>query len=218
MVTRHLHHAPSGATSPTPAVEPLTTDPFGVIRSEIVADPVNAAAVRRGWSPLFTASAKARVAIIGQAPGVRAQESGIPWNDQSGSTLRKWMGVNDEEFYESGLIALMPMDFFYPGKGRTGDLPPRRGFAATWHPRLFALMPEIELTLLIGTYAQSYYLDRSSKMTLTDTVRAFREYLPARFPLVHPSPLNFRWQRKNPWFAEGVLPVLGAEVRRALKT
>jgi uracil-DNA glycosylase len=194
------------------------TDPFEVIRSAIVADPINAAAVRRGWSPLFTASPNARVAIIGQAPGIKAQDSGIPWNDASGSTLRNWMGVTDEEFYDSGLIALMPMDFFYPGKGRTGDLPPRRGFAANWHPRLLDLMPDIQLALLIGTYAQAHYLDRSSKVTLTETVRAFRQYLPTQFPLVHPSPLNFRWQAKNPWFAQEVLPTLSSEVRRALKT
>jgi uracil-DNA glycosylase len=217
MVSPHIHHDTSGATF-TPPSEALTGDPFEVIRSEIVADPINAAALRRGWSPLFTSSANARVAIIGQAPGVRAQESGIPWNDPSGHTLRNWMGVSDEVFYESGLIALVPMDFFYPGKGRTGDLPPRRGFAATWHPRLFDLMPDVQLTLLIGTYAQTYYLDKSSKMTLTETVRGFREYLPAQFPLVHPSPLNFRWQSKNPWFAEDVLPALGSEVRRALNT
>lgn len=189
-------------------------DTFATIRSAIVADPDNAWAAQRGWDPLYAAASSARLVIVGQAPGVRAQESGIPWDDPSGVTLRSWLGVSDAEFYESGAISLLPMDFYYPGRGRSGDLPPRRGFAATWHPQLLALMPEVQLTLLIGRYAQSHYLGSTAKRTLTETVRAFRDYLPSMIPLVHPSPLNFRWQAKNPWFAEDVLPALGTEVRR----
>lgn len=192
-------------------------DVFEAVRSAIVADPENVWAAERGWGPLYTAGPKARLVIIGQAPGMRAQVSGIPWNDPSGVTLREWLGVSDSEFYESGAISVLPMDFYYPGRGRSGDLPPRRGFAATWHPQLLALMPDVRLTLLIGKYAQSHYLGSTAKRTLTETVRAFREYLPsAVMPLVHPSPLNFRWQAKNPWFAEEVLPALGTEVRRIL--
>ena len=192
-------------------------DTFATIRSAIVADPDNAWAAQRGWDPLYTAGSRARLVVVGQAPGVRAQESGIPWDDPSGVRLRGWLGVSDAEFYESGVISLLPMDFYYPGRGRSGDLPPRRGFAATWHPQLLALMPDVQLTLLIGKYAQSHYLGSTAKRTLTETVRAFREYLPSMIPLVHPSPLNFRWQAKNPWFAEDVLPALGTEVRRILE-
>lgn len=192
-------------------------DTFATIRSAITDDPVNAAAAQRGWMPLYSATANARIVIVGQAPGVRAQESGIPWNDASGATLRSWLGVTDEEFYDSGTISLLPMDFYFPGRGRTGDLPPRRGFAAAWHPRLLTLMPHVQLTLLIGTYAQNHYLGSAAKPTLTETVRSFREYLPSKMPLPHPSPLNFRWQAKNPWFVEDVLPTLGADVQRALK-
>jgi len=192
-------------------------DSFAAIRSALVADPDNAWAAQRGWDPLYAAAPSARLVVVGQAPGARAQESGIPWDDPSGVTLRDWLGVSDAEFYDSERISLLPMDFYYPGRGRSGDLPPRRGFAATWHPQLLALMPEVQLTLLIGEYAQSHYLGSTAKRTLTETVRAFGDYLPSMIPLVHPSPLNFRWQAKNPWFAEDVLPALGMEVRRILQ-
>lgn len=192
-------------------------DTFAAIRSAIVADPDNAWAAQRGWDPLYTAGRRARLVIVGQAPGMRAQLSGIPWNDASGVALRDWLGVSDSEFYESGAISLLPMDFYYPGRGRSGDLPPRRGFAATWHPQLLTLMPKVRLTLLVGKDAQTHYLGSTAKRTLTETVRAFREYLPSVIPLVHPSPLNFRWQARNPWFAEDVLPALGREVRRILE-
>jgi uracil-DNA glycosylase len=153
---------------------------------------------------------------VGQAPGRRAQESGIPWDDPSGVTLRSWLGLTDAQFYDPAIVALLPMDFFYPGKGKSGDLPPRKDFAATWHPRLIEQMPALKLTALIGGYAQKYYLRGAARANLTETVHAFREYPKDTIPLVHPSPLNFRWQAKNPWFGEEVLPELKARVAGAL--
>jgi uracil-DNA glycosylase len=193
-----------------------TPDALAAIATEIVEHPSNAWALEAGYRPLFTASATSRIAIIGQAPGRRAQESGIPWNDPSGVKLRSWLGVTDEQFYDPGLVALLPMDFFYPGKGRSGDLPPRKDFAPTWHPRVLENLPDLRITVLIGGYAQRYYLRGRTKASLTETVLAYRDYLPQFIPLVHPSPLNFRWQTKNPWFETEVVPELRTLVAAAL--
>jgi uracil-DNA glycosylase len=178
------------------------------IRTAVTEDPSNAWARDLGYRPLYSAAPTARVAIIGQAPGRAAQESGIPWNDPSGVRLRDWLGVSDEQFYDPATIALLPMDFYYPGKGASGDLPPRADFASRWHPQILGELPELQLTVLIGGYAQHHYLAQDARRTLTETVAAFRDYLPTRIPLVHPSPLNFRWQKKNPWFETDVLPEL----------
>lgn len=194
----------------------ISMDSFDAIRQSLVDDPSSADMRQRGWQPVYTASASARIAVIGQAPGRRAQTSGVPWNDASGKNLIDWLGVTGGQFRNPNLFALLPMDFYYPGTGRSGDLPPRRGFAERWHPPLFALMPDIRLTLLIGRYAQIHYLPARRQSTLTDTVRNFRQFIPHGFPLVHPSPLNFRWQMKNPWFATDVLPELQTHVRDAL--
>ena len=126
------------------------------------------------------------------------------------------MGVSEEEFY-SQKIAILPMDFYYPSKGKTDDLPPRKFIAEEYHPEILKLMPNIRLTILIGQYAMKYYLGAAGKVNLTDTVRAFQDYLPEYFPIVHPSPLNFRWQAKNPWFEEEVVPVLRERAREILK-
>lgn len=190
-------------------------DEFDAIRRSIVEDKSNAV-MRQQGRPLYAASAKARIAVIAQAPGRRAQLSGVPWDDPSGATLIDWLGVTEEQFRDPDLFALLPMDFFYPGAGRSGDLPPRKGFAQRWHPPLLALMPDISLTLLIGRYAQGHYLPSMRCATLTETVRSYRHFVPERFPLVHPSPLNFRWHTKNPWFASDVLPELRAHVRDAV--
>ena len=186
------------------------------LRVEITNDPSNAWAVALGYTPIYTAASGARIAVIGQAPGRKAQESGIPWDDQSGVNLRSWLGMTEEQFYDPNAVALVPMDFYFPGKGSSGDLPPRREFAPRWHPRLLALLPDIELTVLIGVYAQKFYLGAHAKSTLTETVRSYSEYLPAQVPLVHPSPLNFRWQSKNPWFESDVLPELKSLVHAAM--
>ncbi len=191
-------------------------DEIDHIRAEIENDPANARFTADGIHPLFTASPLSRIVIVGQAPGRKAQESGVPWNDQSGERLREWLGVSDEQFYDPDQISLLPMDFYFPGKGKSGDLPPRSGFASKWHSRLLALMPDVRLTVLIGRYAQKQYLAGDARRTLTETVREFREYGPGRIPLVHPSPLNFRWQAKNPWFDAEVIPELRKLVGSAL--
>jgi len=189
---------------------------FESVREAIVNDPENAWAQEHGYLPLYTAGPRARIAVVGQAPGRKAQESGIAWNDASGATLFSWLGVTETQFRNPDLFALLPMDFYYPGRGTTGDRPPRRGFADRWHVPLVALMPEIRLTLLIGNYAQHHYLATRAKRNLTETVAAFRDYLPDFMPLVHPSPLNFRWQARNPWFSTDVLPVVRKTVAECL--
>lgn len=187
-----------------------------LIRAELAADPDNAWARELGYEPVFAAAPGARIALIGQAPGRKAQESGVPWDDASGVKLREWLGVTDEQFYDPALFAILPMDFYFPGKGASGDLPPRKDFAPRWHPRLLGQLPDIALTLLVGGYAQKFYLGASAGANLTETVRAYRDYLPSKLPLVHPSPLNFRWQKKNPWFEADVVPALRARVREVL--
>ena len=172
---------------------------------------------RMGWLPLYQAGEEARIAVVGHAPGRRAQATSLPWNDASGQQLVQWMGISEEAFRDPTKIAHIPMDFYYPGKGTSGDRPPRKGFAPLWHPSLIRLMPQVKLFLLVGAYAQSYYLGEKRKRNLTETVRSFEEYLPRYFPLVHPSPLNFRWQSNNPWFAQAVLPRLREQVREALE-
>lgn len=184
------------------------------IRRDIAAHPCNAWAVAAGFEPLYVAHPDARCLIIGQAPGIKAQQSGIPWNDASGQRLIEWLGVDESTFRDPAAFAILPMDFYYPGKGATGDLPPRADFAPRWHPALLELMPHVRLTLVVGDYAQRHYL--GGKSTLTERVRSFRDYLPDRFPLVHPSPLNFRWQSRNPWFVTDVLPELRLRVAEAL--
>jgi uracil-DNA glycosylase len=184
------------------------------IRSEITADPDNAWAAAANYQPIYVADAAARIVIVGQAPGRKAQESGIPWNDASGARLIDWLGIDETTFRDPSHFALLPMDFYYPGKGRHGDLPPRRDFAARWHQRILQAMSHIQLTLLIGSYAQQHYL--GTRESLTATVRRFADYLPAVLPLVHPSPLNFRWLAKNPWYEAEVHPQLRQCVRAAL--
>jgi uracil-DNA glycosylase len=189
---------------------------FEQIKQEIMSDIMNDSYTRKGISPLFKASKDARIAIVGQAPGRKAEETGLFWNDLSGDRLREWMGVSREEFYGTDRIAQLPMDFYYPGKAKHGDLPPRKGFAEKWHTPLLEQMPNIETVLLIGNYAQKYYLDTRREKNLTQTVRNFKNYLPEYLPLVHPSPLNIGWFKQNPWFEGEVLVVLKEIVRNSL--
>ncbi|MFD2692550.1 uracil-DNA glycosylase family protein [Sporolactobacillus shoreicorticis] len=184
--------------------------------NQIKQDPENSDYTNRGIEPLYSAAPTAKLLIIGQAPGQKAQDSRIVWNDRSGIRLREWMGVSKETFYHSGKIAVLPMDFYFPGKGKNGDLPPRKGFASKWHHQLIQAMPDIELTLLVGLYAQKYYLKISSGMTLTQIVKNYRSYLPEYFPLAHPSPRNDIWIKRNPWFEEKVLPDLKKQIQRIL--
>lgn len=166
--------------------------------------------------PVVQAGATARLLIIGQAPGRRVHETGIPWNDASGERLRDWLQLPPEVFYDPAQVAIMPTAFCYPGKGKSGDLPPRAECAPAWHPRLLAALPQVRLTLLIGRYAQEVYLRENGKSTLTETVAAYREYLPQYFPLPHPSPRNRLWWKTNSWFEQEVLPELRARVAAAL--
>lgn len=169
-----------------------------------------------GPNPVFIADPAAKILIVGQAPGTKVHASGIPWDDQSGKELRRWLGVDPVDFYNPKLFAIVPMGFCYPGKGKGGDLPPRPECAPIWHQALLAEMPQIQLTLLIGSYSQAYYLGKSKKQNLTETVTSFEEYLPKYFPLVHPSPRNKIWQNKNPWFESAVVPVLREKVQTIL--
>ncbi|NLN82902.1 MAG: uracil-DNA glycosylase family protein [Firmicutes bacterium] len=186
------------------------------IKKQISSDPLNAVFTQRGIDPLYKAEEEARIIIVGQAPGRIAEETGLYWNDLSGDRLREWMGIDREVFYESDLIAQVPMDFYYPGKGKSGDMPPRKGFAEKWHPLLLQEMPDVKTILLVGAYAQKYYLNKRAKLNLTETVRAYKEYLPEFFPLVHPSPLNLGWLKKNPWFELEVVPTLQEFIRDIL--
>lgn len=186
------------------------------ITQAIKDDPDNAEFTKKGWDPLFQLPATAKVLVISQAPGRVAQQARTSFDDASGDRLRDWMGVTRDEFYTSGKIAVMPLDFYYPGKGKSGDLPPRKGFAEKWHAPLLQLVPDVQLTLLVGQYAIKAYLGKQRYKTLTATVQNYTEYLPDYFPLVHPSPLNYGWQNRNPWFQEQVVPELQARVRQAL--
>ena len=166
-----------------------------------------------GPRPVLRADVRARVLIVGQAPGTRVHATGIPWNDPSGDRLRDWLEVDREAFYDERRFAIIPAGLCYPGRGRSGDLPPRPECAPRWHPALRALLPRIELTLLVGQYAQAFYLGPRRQATLTATVHAWREYLPEFLPLPHPSPRNTRWLQVNPWFALEVLPGLRERVQ-----
>ena len=169
-----------------------------------------------GPRPVLAASANSKILIVGQAPGTKVHASGIPWDDVSGRTLRAWMGVDASLFYDPEIFGIVPMGFCYPGRGKGGDLPPRPECAPKWHPDLWNEMPKIQLVLLIGQYAQNYYLAKNKKKNLTETVRNYKNYLPKFFPLVHPSPRNRMWQRRNPWFEEEVIPALQSEVHALL--
>ncbi|MEE1296374.1 MAG: uracil-DNA glycosylase family protein [Bifidobacterium sp.] len=186
------------------------------IRGEIMADPMNAEYTARGIPPLFAAPATARINIVGQAPGVRAETTRLHWNDPSGDRLRDWLGVDRGTFYDSGLFAVLPMDFYFPGKGRSGDLPQRKGFAAKWHQRILDELPDMRLTVLVGAYAQRFYLDLPSSRTLTETVEHYGDYLPDYFPIVHPSPRNRFWLSAHPWFEEEAVPALRERVAQIL--
>ena len=169
-----------------------------------------------GPRPIFTVHPKSKIIIIGQAPGSVVHNTGIPWNDISGKNLRSWMGINNKEFYDSQKIAILPMGFCYPGKGKSGDLPPRKECAPLWHDILFNKLEEVELILLIGKYAQDYYLKSKVKKTVTETDKNVKEYLPKYFVLPHTSPRNNIWQAKNKWFTRLVIPELQKEIKQIL--
>lgn len=166
--------------------------------------------------PVVQAARGARVVIVGQAPGSKVHESGVPWRDQSGDRLREWTGLDESVFYDASRVALIPMGFCYPGTANGADLPPRPECAPLWHKRLLALLPTLQLTLLVGIHAQGYYLRKLAKPTMTETVRASADYGPAWFPLPHPSWRSTGWMRRNPWFEADILPALRRRVRSIL--
>ncbi len=161
-----------------------------------------------GVRPVVQFSDTARILIIGQAPGSKVHASGIPWDDDSGDRLRDWTGLSKDQFYDPAKVALVPMGFCYPGKASGGDKPPRKECAPQWHERVLATLPEDRLTLLVGTYAQSHYLPETRKLSLTERVRRFEDFLPRTMPLPHPAWRSRIWMQKNPWFEAGVLPQL----------
>lgn len=169
-----------------------------------------------GPRPVIQLNKSSKIVIISQAPSRRVHETGIPWNDASGKKLKSWMDVSDEVFYNPTCISILPMGFCYPGKGMSGDLPPRPECAALWHPQVFKYFENKPLILLVGQYAQRYYLKKSFKGSLTETVRNYREYLPTYFPLPHPSPRNQNWVIINPWFMEEAVPELQKRIQAAL--
>ena len=169
-----------------------------------------------GPRPVLAAAASARLLIAGQAPGTRVHATGVPWNDASGERLRAWLGLDRAAFYDARRVALVPQGFCYPGTVGGGDLPPRPECAATWHDRLLALLPDVELVVAAGAYAQAYHLGRRRRRTLTETVRAWRDYAPAVVPLPHPSWRNNGWLARNPWFEGETLAYLRERVARLL--
>jgi uracil-DNA glycosylase len=175
-----------------------------------------AAHLPMGARPVVQASASARLLIVGQAPSLTVHTTGVPWNDKSGEQLRRWLGIERDVFYDPARVAIMPMGYCYPGRGSSGDLPPRKECAGLWHERLLAQMKHIELTLLIGQYAQRHFLGSASKGGVTETVEAFAEYAPRFIPLPHSSPRNTGWFKHHPWFEREVLPVLRERVRHVL--
>jgi uracil-DNA glycosylase len=192
-------------------------EPLDQLLDEIRACRACAEHLPLGPRPVLRAAASARIVIAGQAPGTKVHESGIPWNDRSGDRLREWLALDRETFYDAHRIAIVPQGFCYPGRDKNGgDRPPRPECAELWHARLFALLPAVELTLLVGQHAQTYHLRERRKATLGETVKAWREYLPRHLPLPHPSWRNTAWLRRNPWFEAEVLPELRARVHTLL--
>lgn len=171
-----------------------------------------------GARPVVQLSAFSKIVLIGQAPGRRVHETGIPWNDPSGRALRAWLDVDEKVFYDPAYFSIFSTGFCYPGKGKSGDLPPRPECAPLWHPQIFSHFETTPLILLIGQYAQRYYLKKAFRKNLTETVKNYQDFLPKYFPLPHPSPRNQYWMRANPWFTEEVVPGLQASIQLALSS
>lgn len=191
---------------------------FSGLLAQIRACDTCTAHLRHCPRPLLQADPRARILVAGQAPGIRAHNSGVPFDDPSGDRLRGWMDIDKADFYDASKVAIVPMGFCYPGTGRSGDLAPRAECAAQWRTRLLAKLPDIQITLVIGQYAQEYHLPANPHANLTQTVRAWRDFWPRALPLPHPSPRNNRWLRQNPWFEAEVLPQLSRSVAAALSS
>jgi len=166
-----------------------------------------------GPRPIVQLSPASRILVVGQAPGRRVHETGLPFNDPSGDRLRQWMGITRETFYDDQKLAILPMGFCYPGTGKSGDLPPRPECAPAWRKALLDRLPNIGLTLVIGQYAHAWHIP-GSKKSVTENVRNWRHYWPELLPMPHPSPRNNLWLRRNPWFEAEVIPELQTRVAR----
>ncbi len=177
---------------------------------------VCAAYLPLGPRPIVQIGARARLLIVGQAPGAKVHASGVPWDDASGARLRDWLGIDKATFYDAEQVAIVPIGFCYPGRGGGGDLPPRKECAPLWLDRVLAQLPHIELTVLIGSYAQREFLGKTGKSSLTETVAAFAEYAPQFVPVPHPSPRNTAWFQRHPWFDTDLLPILRERVHAVL--
>ncbi len=171
-----------------------------------------------GPRPVVQLHPTASILIAAQAPGKKVHETGIPFDDPSGDRLREWLGVNRDTFYDKRKMAILPMGFCYPGTGQSGDLPPRPECAEAWRAPLLAHLTKLKLTLVIGQYAQAYHLPKSTHKTVTETVKAWKEFRPNQLPLPHPSPRNNIWLKRNPWFATDLLPALRKQVKTILRT
>jgi uracil-DNA glycosylase len=189
---------------------------IAALKAEISACTVCSEQLQAGPRPIVQFSATARLVIIGQAPGTKVHESGIPWDDASGDRLREWTGLSKAEFYDASKVALVPMGFCYPGTRASGDLPPRPECAPLWHERVLDVLPPDRLTLLVGSYAQARYLPATKKLSLTERVRSFALFGPQFLPLPHPSWRSTGWMARNPWFESEVLPALQSSARNHL--
>lgn len=161
-------------------------------------------------NPIIQAHPNSQLLIIGQAPGLKAHQSSTPWNDKSGERLRSWLNIQDSEFYNPELVSIIPMAFCYPGRGKTGDLPPSKTCAPKWHEQLLSQMVHVKLTLLIGSYAQNYY--QNKKQTMKERMMEWLTEPSSTIPLPHPSPRNNIWLKKNPWFTQDYLPEVNAKL------
>lgn len=188
----------------------------GALLSEISGCTICAPYLPLGPRPILQFSATSRILIIGQAPGTKVHLSGVPWQDDSGDRLREWTGIDTNEFYDPTKVALVPMGFCYPGKAAGGDAPPRLECAPRWHNLILEVLPADRLTLLVGSYAQQYYLPRDAGKSLVDRVRGFERFAPAIFPTPHPSWRSVGWQKRNPWFDADLLPALRVAIRNRL--
>ncbi|WP_283708874.1 uracil-DNA glycosylase family protein [Pseudoalteromonas prydzensis] len=171
-----------------------------------------------GARPVIQFNPSARILIAGQAPGLKVHQTGMPFNDASGQRLRQWLGLSKDDFYDATKIAILPMGFCYPGKGKSGDLPPRKECVPAWRAQLLAALPNIKLTIVLGKYAQAYHLPQTKHLSLTELVKSWREYWPTTLPLPHPSPRNNIWLANNPWFERDVVPELADAVQSILKS
>ena len=193
----------------------MPKESFGSLAAAVRACTLCAGELEHGVRPVIQAHPRSRILIAGQAPGAKVHATGIPFDDPSGDRLRQWLGIDRETFYDPRAVALLPMGFCYPGKGKSGDLPPVPRCAETWRQRLLSQLQDVQLTLVIGQYAQDWHLEQTSA-TLTETVKRWAEYGDDMIPLPHPSPRNNIWLTKNPWFEAQVLPAVQVRVQAAL--